>query len=234
MNILVVGATGGIGSKIVPRFALAGVKQTLLGRNADKLIELKESLIGTQTQFVQGDATDEKVVRKAFDKAAEYGRIDAVVISAGSHKANDTDTPVEESAPAFRRHLEEFGQITFNVALVAAQIFKEQNHGMIISISSHVTSKDRHELPRNLTYRIGKKLSENVLEEIGAELSGTKVQIGTINPSTVNTPGNEKYFKSEDDRAKAVQPEDIADVILEYLRGRPVEKTLVMNGRFKF
>jgi short-subunit dehydrogenase len=86
--VVVVGATGGIGSALVPKFAEAGAKLVLVGRDADKLDELVRNLeddyeaeaIAIPTDITQY-AQVELMVQKAI---AQFGQIDVLVNAAGA------------------------------------------------------------------------------------------------------------------------------------------------------
>jgi short-subunit dehydrogenase len=86
--VVVVGATGGIGSALVPKLAESGAKLVLVARDADKLAELARNLeddydaeaiaIPTDiTKYVQVEA----MVQKAI---AQFGQIDVLVNAAGA------------------------------------------------------------------------------------------------------------------------------------------------------
>ncbi|MEI6327649.1 MAG: SDR family oxidoreductase [Pseudanabaena sp.] len=86
--VVVVGATGGIGSALVPKLAEAGAKLVLVGRDADKLDELVRNLeddyeaeaIAIPTDITQY-AQVELMVQKAI---AQFGQIDVLVNAAGA------------------------------------------------------------------------------------------------------------------------------------------------------
>jgi short-subunit dehydrogenase len=86
--VVVVGATGGIGSALVPKLAESGAKLVLVARDADKLDELVRNLeddyeaeaIAIPTDITQY-AQVELMVQKAI---AEFGQIDVLVNAAGA------------------------------------------------------------------------------------------------------------------------------------------------------
>ena len=86
--VVVVGATGGIGSALVPKLAEAGAKLVLVGRDADKLDELVRNLeddyeaeaIAIPTDITQY-AQVELMVQKAI---AQFGQIDVLINAAGA------------------------------------------------------------------------------------------------------------------------------------------------------
>jgi len=86
--VVVVGATGGIGSALVPKLAESGAKLVLVARDADKLDELVHNLeddyeaeaIAIPTDITQY-AQVELMVQKAI---AQFGQIDVLVNAAGA------------------------------------------------------------------------------------------------------------------------------------------------------
>ena len=86
--VVVVGATGGIGSALVPKLAEAGAKLVLVARDADKLDELVHNLeddydaeaIAIPTDITQY-AQVELMVQKAF---AQFVQIDVLINAAGA------------------------------------------------------------------------------------------------------------------------------------------------------
>jgi short-subunit dehydrogenase len=86
--VVVVGATGGIGSALVPKLAESGAKLVLVARDVDKLTELARNLeddydaeaIAIPTDITKYDQV-EAMVQRAI---AEFGQIDVLVNAAGA------------------------------------------------------------------------------------------------------------------------------------------------------
>ncbi|MFZ4729195.1 MAG: SDR family oxidoreductase [Pseudanabaena sp.] len=86
--VVVVGATGGIGSALVPKLAEAGAKLVLVARDEDKLEELVNNLeddYDIEAIAVPTDITKYAQVEAMVQKAiAQFGQIDVLVNAAGA------------------------------------------------------------------------------------------------------------------------------------------------------
>ncbi len=79
--VVIVGATGGIGSALSQKIAPTGAKLVLAGRNTDKLAALSgEDILALPT-----DITDPEQVDNLFSKAVDrFGKVDVLVNAAGA------------------------------------------------------------------------------------------------------------------------------------------------------
>jgi NAD(P)-dependent dehydrogenase (short-subunit alcohol dehydrogenase family) len=85
-NILIFGATSGIGRAVALAFARAGAASiTLTGRRADKGAEVAAAVqaAGAQARFVQGDVTDEAHIAAAVAAATQAGPLHVAFNNAG-------------------------------------------------------------------------------------------------------------------------------------------------------
>jgi NAD(P)-dependent dehydrogenase (short-subunit alcohol dehydrogenase family) len=98
--VVISGASTGVGRAAALRFAGEGAAVVLLARRKDRLEEVAEQ-IGPRAAAIPADVTSSSSVRAAFDEiAAKFGRIDALVNSAGAtrirliEQASDEDIGV--------------------------------------------------------------------------------------------------------------------------------------------
>ncbi len=83
--VVVVGATGGIGSAVARKLADAGARLVLAARDSSKLDALASELSATEVLCVPADITDLPQVETLMHKAAgHFGQIDALVNAAGA------------------------------------------------------------------------------------------------------------------------------------------------------
>ena len=83
--VVVVGATGGIGSAVARKLADAGARLVLAARDSSKLDALASELSATEVLCVPTDITDLPQVETLMHKAVEhFGQIDALINAAGA------------------------------------------------------------------------------------------------------------------------------------------------------
>jgi meso-butanediol dehydrogenase/(S,S)-butanediol dehydrogenase/diacetyl reductase len=214
--IIVGGATGGIGKPASRKFHEEGATVVLVARNIDKLFALQKELGDDRTLVVQADLSKMQEVKNLFDKVLEtYGRIDGVLITAGTWHLLSIDSSLEEAGKQAR---DDYGPLVlsvYNTGFVAQKFLIKQNHGLILNISSHAAKKPQ--LLGNLYYGGAKSFGTHFMRSLSAELQavGSAVRVCDIQPAIVNTPENAKLLDSEEKQMQAVQPEAIAEWIVE-------------------
>ncbi|MEG4227612.1 SDR family oxidoreductase [Microcoleus sp. N9_B2] len=83
--VVVVGATGGIGSAVARKLADAGARLVLAARDSSKLNTLASELSTTEVLCVPTDITDLAQVETLMQKTVEhFGQIDALINAAGA------------------------------------------------------------------------------------------------------------------------------------------------------
>ncbi len=85
-TILLTGATGGIGQSISAELANRGAKLILVGRNEEKLLALKASMVNPESHDVLvADITTAEGQRAIKELAREKTKVDALINNAGSN-----------------------------------------------------------------------------------------------------------------------------------------------------
>jgi len=89
-NVLVTGATGGIGAEIARTFVKQGAKVVISGTREEKLQELQAELGEDKCKILACNLSDVAQVEALFEKAEEIigGGIDILVCNAGITKDN--------------------------------------------------------------------------------------------------------------------------------------------------
>jgi len=215
-HIIVVGATGGIGSVLAREFVSAGHRVTLSSRTEKKLLDLSQLLGNDRTFVVSGDASNPLDVKRLFDSAQKkFGSIDAVVMASGTWDRVSIDDSIASAMSILDTHYRGLFAATFVVGFIAQQFLREQGSGLIVNISSHAAVKP--ELLGNLTYGPMKAAERHLILSLHGELKGTNVRVTDLEPAIVYTSDTASLLDTAEKKACAVQPEDIAKWILDNL-----------------
>ncbi len=228
-NIIVVGASGGIGSVLAKVFCEQGHQVVLAARGIDKLLAIQAELGTNNTIVVPTDASDLSSVENLFSETQKaFGSVDAIVISAGTWKRLSLNDDASEAESLVKEH---FGKIflpSFLVGFVAQKFFTKQGYGLIANISSHAAI--RPDLPGNLTYGPLKAASRHFMHAMRHELTGSGVRVTDIEPAIVLTKDTAELLGSTEKKAGAVQPEDIANWILEHLDDPEIPESILFSS----
>lgn len=195
-NILITGASSGLGEGMAREFAAKGCHLALCARRVDRLVELKKELEGRHPGvkvFVRPlDVNQHEQVFEVFRAFKEdLGTIDRVIVNAGLGKGQ----PIGKGR--FDANLQT-AQTNFIAALAqceaAVEIFRAQNSGHLVTISSMSAMRG---LPRNLTTYAATKAGLAALTEgIRAELLRTPIKVTTIYPGYIETELSSKSAKT--------------------------------------
>ncbi len=213
---VVTGASKGIGYAIAERLLEAGARVFICARNKHELKRALERLSGSGT--VEGEVTDvrsEEQVRSMLDEAVRvFGGVDILVNNAGMGVFGKT---VEElSGDEFRQTLETnlFG--VFYACHHAIPLLRQRGGGYIINISS-LAGQNAH--PRMAAYNASKFGLNGFSEALMQEVRQDDIKVSYICPGSVNT-----YFGGDSpskENSWQLQPEDIADVVIDLLEMNP-------------
>ncbi|WP_221329579.1 SDR family oxidoreductase [Actinoplanes sp. L3-i22] len=132
--VLITGASAGLGEEMARQFAALGYDLALCARRIDRLQELRAALPEVRVIVKELDVTDDDAVFTVFQEfAAEFGRIDRVVVNAGLGKGAPLGTGRFDANRAT-------AMVNFVGALAqteaALQIFRAQGRGHLVLISS--------------------------------------------------------------------------------------------------
>ena len=209
---VVTGASKGIGRAIAESLLKAGVKVFICARGKSELKRALEELSALGS--VEGEICDvrsEEQVRMMLDQTERiFGGVDVLINNAGIGIIGKT---VEEmSAEEFRQTLETnlFG--VFYACHHAVPKMRRRGGGFIINISS-LAGQNAH--PKMAAYNASKFGLNGFTEALMQEVREHNIKVSTICPGSVNT-----YFGGDEpseDQAWQLQPEDIAQVVLDLL-----------------
>jgi short-subunit dehydrogenase len=189
-NILITGASAGLGAQMARDFAARGRHLALCARRLDRLEALRDELLaahpGITVAVRQLDVTDHARVFEVFDAfRAELGGLDRVIVNAGGGKGRPVGTG------GFDTNLHS-ARTNFVAALAqceaAVRIFRDQRHGHLVMISSMSAMRG---LPRGMTTYAATKAGVAALAEgIRADLLDTAIKVTTVYPGYIVSEAN--------------------------------------------
>lgn len=192
-NILITGASSGLGRGMAREFAKLGRNLALCARRADRLDELRRELEaahpGIRIAVRRLDVTDHEQVFEVFHAfRADLGTLDRVIVNAGIGKGQPIGTG------NFFRANRKTAETNFVAALAqceaAVEIFRAQNAGHLVTIASMSALRG---MRRNLTtYAASKAALATLTEGIRADLLGTPIRVTTIFPGFIRSEMNER------------------------------------------
>jgi 3-hydroxy acid dehydrogenase/malonic semialdehyde reductase len=196
---MITGATGGFGAAFAQRFAAAGSKLILAGRDAKKLDALAAT-IKTPVHKIVMDIRHRDAIEKAFATLpAEFQAIDLLINNAGGALGLE---------PAHQSSLDDWQNMieTNNLALVvctrlALPGMVERKRGHIINIGSVAGN---HAYPNGSVYCAVKAFVKNFSLAVRADMISHNVRVTNIEPGLVETEFSLKRFKGDADRAAKV------------------------------
>lgn len=209
---VITGGTKGIGRAIAEGLLKNGAKVFICARDKSELKRSLEQL--SALGKVDGEICDvrsETQVKMMLDECVRvFGGVDILINNAGVGFIGKT---IEEMSPdKFRQTLETnlFG--VFYTCHYAIPLIKKRDGGYIINISS-LAGQNAH--PKMAAYNASKFGLNGFTEALMQEVRHENIKVSYICPGSVNTEfGDEKV---SDEKAWQLQPEDIAQTVLDLL-----------------
>ncbi|UPX13237.1 uncharacterized protein EKO05_0003757 [Ascochyta rabiei] len=206
-NVLITGASMGIGATIAQRLARESANLILFARSEDKLKnvaqECREMNPGIQVHVASVDVSNHESLAKAVSNAVnELGHIDVLVNNAGLALGAPNafpDLKVEEINTMAGTNISGFMFATY-VALNEGKM-KERNKGTILNVTS-TTALEVPPFPGEAVYHASKAFQEAFSNVLRTELVGTDIKVLCLRPGVVATNFHEQrvgYDKSQYD-----------------------------------
>jgi len=186
-RVLITGAAGGIGSKLVTLMAECGARLCLVNRGSASIASLERRMQGLPTEafVVQADITIAEERREAVRRMQEaYGGVDVLINLAGTLDFKFFSEASSEMIPRLLQvNLEAPMQLTHEVlpGMIA------QGSGQIVNIGSMFGSIG---FPGFATYSASKFALRGFSQALRRELDGTGVGVTYVSPRAVRTPFN--------------------------------------------
>ena len=189
-TILITGASSGIGAGMAREFAQKGYNLAICARRLERLETLKQELeqqYGIRVIAKSLDVTNYDQVFQVFREfKQDFGQLDRIIVNAGVGEGRR----IGKGNFAINKATVETNFISALAQCEAAvEIFREQNSGHLVMISSMSAIRG---MPKHLTaYGASKAAVAHLAEGIRAELIDTPIQVTTIFPGYIRTEINE-------------------------------------------
>ncbi|GAA2576512.1 MULTISPECIES: SDR family oxidoreductase [Streptomyces] len=190
-NILITGASSGLGRGMARAFAARGRNLALCARRADLLAEVRAELAAAypdvRVAVRRLDVRDYEATAAAFRSVREeLGGLDRVVVNAGLGAGVSVGT----GGFATNRATAETNFVAGLAQCEAAmEIFRERGEGHLVVMSSVSAVRG---MPRHLTaYAASKAAVATLADGIRADTVGTRLKVTTLFPGYIRTEMNE-------------------------------------------
>jgi 3-oxoacyl-[acyl-carrier protein] reductase len=233
-NIIVTGASGGIGNAIIKKLSEAGANILASGTRIEKLEELKKNFEGLK--ILKFDISQSDKIEEFIENATNElgGSLDCIVNNAG----------ITQDNLAIRMSLDEWQKVininltsTFLMSKFAIKKMLKNKSGKIVNITSVVGHTGNL---GQANYTASKAGIVAMSKSLAIEYAKKKININCISPGFIKTAMTDKIddkFKegiiSKIPSARLGEPDDIANAVLflsseqsDYING----ETLHVNG----
>ncbi|MEP1385666.1 MAG: SDR family oxidoreductase [Paraglaciecola sp.] len=194
-NILITGASSGLGKGMAIEFAKKGRNLALCARRLENLENLKQELLSINPDinvFIRQLDVDnhEQVFEVIHGFAEDMGSIDRIIINAGIGKGAPVGT-------GYFYANKQTAETNFVSALAqceaAMEVLRSQNAGHLVTISSMSAIRGAR---RAITVYAATKAGLSALTEgIRIDVLNTPIKVTTIHPGFIRTEINEKVKK---------------------------------------
>ena len=194
-NILITGASSGLGKGMAIEFAKKGRNLALCARRVERLESVKQELLSINPNITVSikslDVNDHDAVFQVFKEFnQELGSLDRVIVNAGMGKGASIGTGYFHANKAT-------AETNFIAAIAqceaAVEIFRQQNSGHLVNISS--ISAIRGFRRAMTVYAATKAALTSLSEGIRIDLMNTPIKVSCIHPGFIRSEINETVEK---------------------------------------
>ncbi|MFA3789492.1 SDR family oxidoreductase [Aliiglaciecola sp. SL4] len=194
-NILITGASSGLGKGMAIEFAKMNRNLALCARRIERLEELKQELLSINPNIKVSikslDVDNHDQVFEVFDQFhQEFGQIDRVIVNAGMGKGAPIGTGYfyANKQTAITNFVSAIAQCE-----AAMAIFRQQNAGHLVTISS--ISAIRGARRAMNVYAATKAGLSSLTEGMRIDVLDTPIKVSTVHPGFIKSEINEKVKK---------------------------------------
>lgn len=215
----ITGAAKGIGKATALHLAKEGVNVGLLARTESALKEVATEIegLGVKVAFAVADVSSKEQVEAAIASLTnDLGAADILINNAGTAKF---DTVLNMDPEAWKKIIDVNLMGTYYVTRAVLPQLIEKNGGDIINISS---TSGLSGAATSSAYSASKFGVIGFTESLAQEVRRNNIRVTALAPSTVATDlALDLSLIKENDESKLMQPEDIAEIIVNQLKLNP-------------
>lgn len=197
-NIIITGASSGIGRQCAIDCSKMGAKIVLIARNKERLEETLSMMEGEGHIVFSFDLMDTQSISSTIDKVvAEIGKLDGLVHAAG----------IEITKPIKLLKVEDYESIMQSNAFSGFELIKQigkaknSNKGAsLVLVSSILSVVARGGLA---AYAASKGALVSATRVFATELASRSIRVNCVSPGTIMTPMMQSVFESLDEEQKA-------------------------------
>jgi len=222
--VVIVGATGGIGSALTRKLAPTGARLVLAARDSSAITNLATQLpVSDQILTVATDITDRQQVNALMENTVvQFGQIDALVNVAGAAVMK----PYSNLEPAdLEAMLDVNLKGSFYTCQAAAELMQERKSGHICNV---VGILGKHSMSMAAAYCASKFGVVGFTKCMAEELKRFGIKFTLFYFGGVNSPLWDNV-QLKVDRKKMLSPETAADAILYALSAQPQAVPMEIN-----
>tara|TARA_X000000950_G_C13918412_1_gene662109 strand:+ start:3353 stop:4126 length:774 start_codon:yes stop_codon:yes gene_type:complete len=231
-NVLITGANGDIGCKIVLRYLEAGAKCICLDNSFNKLKKLTNNkVVSKQIIFLKINLQHKKLIKNFVGKLPKNTMIDILINNAGFTKSNNfINYRLEDWEKTLRINL----TAPFLISQIISKNFMHKG-GCIINITSLAAEQG---FPENAAYVASKGGLKQLTKAMALDLAYKNIRVNSIGPGYVKTKMTKKSWqnkKKKKNRSERIisnrwaNPEDIANTCIflgsdlaDYINGQEI------------
>ena len=189
MNVLIIGATFGIGHELAKKYANSSDTLVLLGRTEAKLEEFKKEFADRKAKIIT-DNLDVTIATQCAEKISNILKIcpiiNKVIYCSGYYQPHNT---FEIDLALFKKTMDVNFMGMINVFSVLLPHLKNQNHGHLGIVASLAGFGG---LPNSSSYGPSKAAMMNYAESIKIDCDKYNIKVSVINPGFVQSRLTEK------------------------------------------
>lgn len=209
--VIITGAGRGVGRAAALLFARAGAQVALLSRTQAQLNAVVNEITqaGGHALALAGDVAHEEDVQRLFQLTYEtYGRIDIVLNCAAIVAVQPfADMETELWDAVINTNL----RGTFLCCRAAFRAMQQQQHGVIINISSLSGVKGVEKFPGLSAYNVSKSGVASLTEILAVEGKPHNIRVCAVSPGAVET---DMLHQAAPHLKAGMTPEELADILL--------------------